>query len=251
MNYKLGKLAAHHDVRTLMLADYLDRASLPAVPRAHRWSDRIGPDAWGMMLNDHIGDCACADPGHQIMAWTSYTRPTPTIPADADILAAYSAVSGFDPRTGANDVGCVMLDVMKYWRNVGIAGHKIDAFAGVPPHAPQQIMTAIFLFGGVSIGVGLPLSARDQLDAGQAWTPVRGPRGAEGSWGGHAIVCLDYDPAGITCVTWGRLQKMSWDFVRAYCDEVYAAIALRDWAPNGVAPSGLNRDALMADLKRL
>ena len=92
-----------------------------------------------MMHNDTIGDCTCAAAGHLVMEWTANVGAE-TTPADADILAAYSAITGYDPKTGANDNGAVETDVLNYWRKTGIAGHKIMAYAALEPgnHQPRH-----------------------------------------------------------------------------------------------------------------
>jgi len=61
---KLGKKPARHDPRTLQMANYL---ALPAFPASRDWTNKAKP-AWGMMLNDQLGDCTCAAIGHIIQA---------------------------------------------------------------------------------------------------------------------------------------------------------------------------------------
>src|SRR4051812_17423635 len=94
----LGKLPPRYDARTLRLEHYLDLSALPPPPLECDWTAKVGAK-WGMMLNDRIGDCAIAAPGHMMMAWTA-NAGRPFVPTDAQVLAAYSAVSGYDPKTG-------------------------------------------------------------------------------------------------------------------------------------------------------
>ncbi len=95
----LGKQRARHDPRTLQLADYLDTTALPPAPKSCDWGAKIPEDGWGMMLNDEIGDCTCAAAAHLIQDWTSNDGTLVTL-KDADVLKAYEAVSGYDPKTG-------------------------------------------------------------------------------------------------------------------------------------------------------
>jgi hypothetical protein len=79
--------------------------------------------------------------------------------------------------------------------------------------------------------------------------------GAPGSWGGHAVFVVAYDGRGLTCISWGKLQRMSWNFWVAYCDESYGLLS-KDWiersgAKSGLAPSGLDVAALAADMNAL
>ena len=65
-----------------------------------------------MMENDQIGDCTCAAAGHLIMEWTANAGKKMVMPTDKQIVAAYSAVTGYNPETGANDNGAVEIDVL-------------------------------------------------------------------------------------------------------------------------------------------
>ena len=101
-------------------------------------------------------------------------------------------------------------------------------------------------FGGLYAGVALPVSAQRQT--GWTWDVTSATPKDFGSWGGHAIPIVAYDSAGLTCVTWGTLQKMTWAFWDAYVDEAYACLT-PDWiAADGKAPSGFDLASLQADL---
>jgi hypothetical protein len=244
---KLGRLPPRHDPRTLMLASYVS-PELPPAPASCAWSGKV--NGWPMMANDRLGDCAIAAPGHQIEAWTANVGMQFT-PSDQEIVAAYSAVSGYDPATGANDAGCVELDVLNYWRTTGIAGHKIGAFVAIEPGNHTQVREAAWLFGGVYVGLSLPLAAQRQ----QVWSAPFNPLVAQffpayqpGSWGGHAVYIVDYDARGLTCITWGAPKRMTWAFLDTYCEEAWGILS-SDWFDTaGKAPNGFDLSALQADL---
>lgn len=201
-----------------------------------------------MMLNDRIGDCSCAGAGHAIQQWTTYAGD-PLVPTDEQVEAAYSAISGYAPEDPSTDTGCVLLDVLKYWRKTGVAARRIDAFASLEPRNHHDVMDAIYLFGNAYLGVALPISAQEQT----VWTvPAGGATGdgAPGSWGGHCIIVVEYDPRGLTCVTWGATKRMSWSFFDAYCDEAYAVMS-HDWLKGGYNPEHFDAAALQADLAAL
>ncbi len=247
---KLGKRPARIDRRTLRLEQYLNPAQLPPLPDECSWADKIPAGGWPMMANDQLGDCTCAAAGHMIEAWTANTGQ-PFTPADADIVAAYSAVSGYNPQTGANDDGAVELDVLNYWRQHGIAGHPIAAYVAIDPRNVDHVRAAIYLFGGIYIGLSLPLSAQNQ----RVWSvPFFGAwgHGSPGSWGGHAVPNLAYDANGMTCVTWGALMRMTWAFFHTYCDEAYAVLSA-DWINQqaGKSPAGFDLATLEADLNEV
>lgn len=258
MIFKLGKKAPKFDPRTLQFAKYVKRAALPPLPVHQRWGQQITD--WRMMKNDSVGDCAIAAPGHMVMQTSSDALGSPQIIPDDQIIAAYTAVTaeennghGYDPATGANDNGCNMLDVLNYWYKTGIGGHKCSAFTQLETGNVQHAQESIHLFGSSYIGVALPLTAQKQIQDGVGWSvPSTGPTGdgAPGSWGGHAIPIVGWDKDGFTCVTWGQLQHLSYNFFKVYCDEAYGVI-LPEWLKANVAPNGFDLQALTSDLSEL
>lgn len=240
-HYKLGKLAPKRDPRTFQAARYL--GAVPKPPAAADWASTL--PLIPMYANDKLGDCTCASAGHKIAAWTFYTTRSETVLDDADIIKAYCDVSGYngDPST---DNGAAMLDVLKYWRKVGIGGHKIGAFVQIDPKNKLEVMQAIWLFGGVYTGVSLPTSAQKEL--GKVWQSHWYAR--PGTWGGHAIGVNKYNADGLTCFTWGSLQRMTWGFWNKYVDECYAVLSA-DFLKGNVAPNGFDVATLQKDLAAL
>lgn len=244
---KLGKLAPKHDARTLQLANYLQPSVLPKIPASQDWSGKV--PQWLMLANDNLGCCTISAAGHLIMDWTS-NASTEIVPTDSDVIKAYSAVSGYDPTTGEGDNGAVELDVLNYWRRHGIASHKIYAYAALQPRNHSHIKAAVYLFGGVYIGLALPLSARNQ----DIWDIPAGGfagNGRPNSWGGHSVNVTSYSEEYITVVTWGSLKKMTWAFWQHYCDESYAILSKDFIDSKGVAPNAVNWSALQSDLSSL
>jgi hypothetical protein len=241
----LGKHAARHDPRTLLLANYIQPDRLPAVPASADWTKRVAQ--WGMMQNNTVGDCTCAAAGHMIECWTANVK-SEIIPTDASIISAYATITGYDPQTGANDNGAAEIDVLNYWRQKGIGGRQIKAFVALEPKNDDQMREGIYLFGGVYVGVQLPNSAKNQ----SIWAvPPGGPvgTGAPGSWGGHAVPVVGYDARGLLVVTWGQITQMTWTFWETYGDEAYAILS-DDWFA-GNAPNGFDETALQADLQSI
>lgn len=245
---KLGKHPARHDPRTLLLASYVTPA-LPAPPASFDLTAKV--QTWGMMQNDQLGDCTCAAAGHLIMEWTANAKGKTVTPTDQQIVAAYSAITGYNPGTGANDNGAAEIDVLNYWRQSGIANHKIGAYMALEPANHTHIMDSVYIFGGCYIGLLLPTSAQEQVRNHQPWSvPPGGPAGdgKPGSWGGHAVPVVAYDARGVTVVTWGALQMMTWTFWEAYCEEAYAILSTDYLTGKKVTPQGFNLQQLQADL---
>jgi hypothetical protein len=248
---KLGKQVARHDPRTLLLAAYLTPA-LPAPPATFDVTGKV--TNWGMMENDQIGDCTCAAAGHLIMEWTANAGKKMVTPTDKQIVAAYSAITGYNPTTGANDNGAVEVDVLNYWRQTGIAGHKIGAYVALEPTNHTHVMDSVYIFEGCYIGLQLPISAQAQVQNHQPWSVPPGGTtgdGKPGSWGGHAVPVVAYDSRGVTVVTWGVLQQMTWSFWAAYCEEAYAILSNDMLTGKKKSPQGFSLQQLQADLADL
>lgn len=243
---KLGKHPRRDDPRTLSFRTYRDRA-VPAPPASRSWDH--GQRQWGAMQNDRIGDCTCAAIGHALQI-TSVNTATEITVSDAAIVAAYSAVSGYDPRTGANDVGANMLDVQKYWQQTGVAGHKAVAFAACSTANLDDVKACINLFGFCNIGFQVPAHCIPDFEQGKTWDV----QSANSSIiGGHDVILVDYDDATslFTCITWGGNQKLTYAFFHAYVDEAYGVV-LPEWiAANGEAPSGFDLPQLLTDVQEL
>jgi hypothetical protein len=238
---KLGRAPKRVDKRTFKLTDYVP--VFPPIPPAKNWGD--GVSNWGMMKNDMVGDCAFAGMGHIIMLDTAANGNLFT-PSDDDVIGAYSAVTGYVAGDESTDKGTVLLDALNYWRQTGMAGHKILAYASISPTDIVMMKTAIYLFGGIYVGVDLPITAQSQA----VWT-VNGDgtgNSRPGSWGGHCISLGAYDQQFFGCVTWGRNKYMTQPWWTLYGEEAYAVIT-EDWVPPaGAAPNSFNMDQLKTDL---
>lgn len=242
MNYKLGKAPARRDNRTLRLAAYT--AGLVPAPAICDLTSKMSN--LGMMLNDSLGDCTCATVGHIIQQWTAANGDQIIVP-DTAILSLYEIVGGYKPGDVSTDNGAVIMDVLNYWKKNTIASNALSAYAYANSKRIQEVKDSIYYFGAAYAGVQLPLSVQDLAE----WVvPTEGLTGdgIPGSWGGHAIPLVAYDEATVTCITWGSLLKMTWDFFVNYADEVYALLS-PDWiATGGKSPEGFDTVALNGDL---
>lgn len=183
---------------------------------------------------------------HLVQAWTSMNGSEYEIPED-DVVEAYKKVSGYDGVSPATDVGCVMLDAMRFWRSSGVGGHKILAYVKIDPKNRLETEVAINLFGGIAVGVEMPMASKTQgiwdIAPPNKWDETYRP----GSWGGHAMACVGYSRTVVTLVSWGRPRVATHEWLAAYADEAYACIS-EDWvtrtklAPNGFDIATLERN---------
>jgi hypothetical protein len=241
---KLGRKAIKTDSRTLALARYLTPA-LPPPPRKADWTK--GVQSWGMMLNHALGDCTIAGVAHAIQVWTSNTGSMVTV-SDATIKRYYEKWDGYVPGKPRTDTGGIELDVLNDWQKSNFAGNVLIAFADPKRENLIEVRQSIALFGGVYIGLSLPLTAQTQ----DVWdvVPRGGAKAKPGSWGGHCVFVPKYDEKGFTCITWGQLKTMTVAFWKKYCDEAHTLLG-QDWLKAKRAPNGFDQVQLLADLKAI
>ena len=243
-NMKLGRKAIKTDSRTLALGNYLTSA-LPPPPPAADWTK--GNTSWGMMLNDNLGDCTIAGAAHAVQVWTANVGEIVTLPDDT-VQSYYQQWDGYVPGETNTDNGGVELDVLNDWQKNGFAGHMLSAFADPKAANLDEIRQSILLFGGVYIGLALPLTAQTQ----DVWDVVRlgGAKAKPGSWGGHCVFVPKYDEKTFTCITWGELKTMTVAFWNKYCDEAHTLFGL-NWMTDKGSPGGFDQAQLQTDLKSI
>lgn len=239
----LGKLPARVDPRVPSILKFMAEPVAP-VPVSVDWSHGI--TAWGMLGNDTRGDCTAAATGHFLQAVTAadYTEAVVT---DAEVIAFYSATTGYNPADPSTDQGGVEADVLQYLLKNGFDGHHIVGYGIVDPKNPLAVKRVVADLGGAYIGVALPISAQTQNVWGEGG---QGGDGAAGSWGGHAVAVMGYDATHVSFVSWGNLMKMTWAFWLTYVDEAYGLL----WASfikAGKAPNGYDIAALTAEVAAL
>lgn len=242
---RLGRKAIKTDSRTLALGDYL-RPGVPPPPPAADWTKGITD--WGMMLNDKLSDCTIAGAAHAVQVWTVNTTGKIVTVPDRTLKSYYEKWDGYVPGKPETDSGGVELDVLNDWQKKGFAKHKLLAFADPRYTDLVEMRQSIALFGGVYIGLALPLSAQKQ----EVWdvVPNGGAKAKRGSWGGHCVFVPKYDKKGFTCITWGGLKTMTVAFWKKYCDEAHTLLG-QNWFTAKGSPSGFAHDQLMADLKAI
>ena len=192
-------------------------------------------------------NCVEAQEGHFLMQRTA-NAGTIVIPTAEEVLALYTAETGFTPSNPNSDQGTSMASDALYMCSTGLLGHKADATGWVNPANLANLQWCIQLFGGIGLGVNLPQSALDQFNANQAWAVVADDGGIVG---GHDIFASKYDGSFVYCITWAELVAVTPEWILKYADEAHGLVFL-DWIEaTGVAPSGLNLVQLVADLQQL
>jgi hypothetical protein len=223
--FKLGKAPAKKDERNLKFATLL-RAAPPTLPSAYDFDSSHPGIPTPLFGNDTNGDCVIAGRAHQTLRFEDIEQGSVLMITDKEVLKEYFK------ETGGADTGLVVLDSLKEWRQrgwkVAKRTYKIQAFSEIAFTNHEEVRQAIYADVGVGLGLQLPNSAKAQIQTGQPWEVTSGPDSAPGSWGGHYVYVPGYTPSGPVCVTWGRKQQMTWEWLDKYCDEAYAIFDAKD-----------------------
>ncbi len=249
---KLGLQLGTHTSR-LRLADYIAPAP-PAVPAA---VERSHPEfAWGMLANDRLGDCVIAMMMHSIEAFHLDAGTPPPAFADADAVAAYEAISGYNPANPSSDQGTNEGQAIAYWQQSGLrcqadgSLHKIATTVAVDPRNVAERRRAIWEFVTIQYGFALPLTAQGQTHWSVTDATLQGDA-APGSWGGHGVPGVSYSREGETVISWGADLALDEAFAVAYLQEAHVVVTTEMLDRTGVSPAGIDRDRLVGDIAAL
>lgn len=232
----LGRIASLPDPRTLRLANYFNPTLAP-FPAERLWH-AVVPD-WGMMGNNQYGNCVIVTTAHMLLNWRANSvkdlnRITDT--AVIDLSREMGALNGYQ-----------IIDRLKWWRNKRMFGDRLWAFAKCTTTDADMVKAVTNEFGGIDIGLQLPLA----WQTATLWDTGTGPAYEPASWGLHSVPIVGYDATAAFCVTWGRVQPITFRALATYCDEAYALLDPSWILQDGIAPCGLDLPALHADLCEL
>jgi hypothetical protein len=246
---KLGRLPKRNDTRTLKLTRYFKAKAVPSFPSTCRYGKSIKD--WLMLGNDSAGNCTLASALHMIMLWRK-EHEIDFLPSASDALSLYSQFAGYDPaKPDETDQGAVELDILKAWRNTGIAGKQIAAFVDIDISNLDHMKAAIWLFGAIYVGVTLTQTAMDEASVDKDWSVTRPWKCKSKIVGGHAVPLIGYEQDRLISVTWGKEKGMTVPWWQEYGDEAWAVIST-DWADKNLhAPNGFDLEALLEDLKTI
>lgn len=233
-----GKLGARPAVfpAGLRTLDAYAPGGLPAPPVSVEVPDF---PSWDVLGNDEFGNCGVAGIEHlfemdSVSAGGSESFPT-----------AEQCVSYYLHYTGGQDTGVVLSQFLAYVRQHGYYGHKVSAFAPVQVHDVNTLKTAVFLYDSAYTGITVSQGMMDAFQAGKPWDSkaVAGP-----PVGGHCVPVAGYSDEGLTVITWGSPQLITWPAWHSISTEAWAVICGELADGDG---HGINLAALQADLSKL
>ena len=179
-----------------------------------------------------------------IEAWTAAAHGDAVEVTESSVLHAFDRVKIVDPQTG--EEGAVELDVLRTGARTASAGTGSARSRACSLLDHDLVRTAAWLFGGLYIGLELPISA--QWQETWDWNGLALGRRSPGLVGrSRRSTSSATTRLGLTVVTWGRLKEMTWSFWDRYCDEAYCILS-HDFLDGDQAPNGFDLEALKADL---
>jgi hypothetical protein len=194
-------------------------------PAAVDYYSKVPTASWGMDGNDQVGDCTCAEVDHAVKAMQVAGGNPEVTSTTAEVMAAYSAITGYDAADPSTDRGAEMQDVRNYWRKTGFTlGGQVDKillFAEIDAKNTKLVEYCLDRFGEVGLGIQCPQSAQQQCSDKQPWTVVRNSPVE----GGHAIALVGYDDDYYYVVTWGTVQPMTPGFYAKYVEEAWISVS--------------------------
>lgn len=214
---KLGKQPAKKDKRNFLLSDIIKidrRYKLPEqydIDKDYLKKNIPNP----MYANDRYGCCVITEQAHHTRRFECVEQKKVINFTDNDIIREYLR------QSGGVDSGLYLLDSLNEWRQHGLKSYTIKAFAQLQLRDNELVKQAIFNKLGLKIGLLLPITAQKEFENGQVWSKTSGKIN---SWGGHCVYLYGYNSKGPFCVTWGKVQGMTWAFYNKYCDEAYTVI---------------------------
>lgn len=245
---KLGLLPPVEDKRDLLFARYRIPSKLPTPPAQFGRETLV--QKWGILGNEKFGCCVFSGAAHEVMLWNAECDTVVPF-RDKDVLADYSALTGFNPRRPASDQGTDMRQAMMYRLKTGVVDadgkrHKLGGFVALEPGNLTQLWQATYIFGAVALGFKLTQTAMDQFEAGKPWDVGKKSRVV----GGHYVPAVARRGGNGLVVSWGRLQAFTPAFYQTYCDQAFAMLS-EERLSQGKTHEGFDLEALRADLKAL
>lgn len=253
---KFGRKPAVRTLKSLRsalaLARHLDPLGKPPAASGD-WTKAVdqqaGPEGWRMFKNDAVGDCVYADTAHTLMLRTANAGKI-VIPTDDDVIAAYSAGTGYNPADPSTDQGADENKACADLVSVGFLGHHAESTASVDPGNLDHVRWCVQLFGHCRLGIYVTQRMMEQFDRGEPWGTGGRDRGPV--LGGHDVPLVTYDRM-FHAVTWGKMHPIHPDFFGRYgfCEEAHAELFF-DWIKEaGTAPNNISLADLVADLKHV
>jgi hypothetical protein len=208
-----------------------------------------GKTTFGMNGNDQYGCCGEAGIDHGFEQTNAIAGRVASF-STANTLSDYGSITGFNSNDPNSDQGTDMKDAYSYAIKTGMIDangkrHKLGAYL-LLNNTQKQLEEIIYIYDRAGIGFKFPDYAMTDFNAGKDWDYKPGQKYTQD--GEHYVEGIYYDETGVTVVTWGKEQKMTWAFFLKFIDQSYLLVDPELLNGSGVTPNGLNLDQLNSNL---
>ena len=234
----------------LKLSHYL-RTSLPPAPDTVDYTAKAMAVLSDVMGNDQFGDCIFSGANH--IAGVETGNAGNLFHATLEqVLADYSAVTGFVESDPSTDNGGDLQAALNYYTQHGFAdGTRLLGWLAVDPTNNGEVMSAMYLFENLYFGIGLPDAWVTPFPSGDGF--LWDVAGAADHSNGHCFMGAGFDSVGVKIDSWGMLGTLTWAAIAKYGadtsgGELYVMLTPDQLAkgatkaPNGVAWADLIGD---------
>lgn len=208
-----------------------------------------------ILCNDRLGDCTAAGAFHLQGVFLAGAGMPVSGWTDEQVIAFYSATTGYNPADPSTDQGGDEETVLGYWQSNGLladGSHKLAGRLAIDANDPQEVLSALWLFENLYFGVELPDAWVNPFPAGDGFTwDVAGDADPEN---GHCFIAAGYpNQQGVTIDTWGMLGTLSMPALQKYCSpnvggQLFTLITQESLnRATQKAPNGMNWAQLVAD----
>jgi hypothetical protein len=258
---KLGALLGRPRGPRFKFARYA-RARLDAPPALCDYSNPNTSTAAALQDiygNDTLGDCFIAMLYHWLAVWTGNTTGTALHVTLDQIVATYSAITGYQPGNPSTDMGTDPEVGFNYVIQNGLppSTDKPLAVLSLDATNKTELMQAIDLFEGCSFCIGLPDAIVKNMPSGDGfvWDVSLG---AANMANGHAFLgdgygMSGYNADGVQIDTWGLKGLLTWSAIAAWGTSSAGGRVDVLLSPSmilkasGKSPTGMDWTSLVAD----
>lgn len=201
---------------------------------------------WQMLGNDQYGDCVA-------VGWANMRRfltaelTKEHYPSMADVIKIYKTQNpGFPSQDDGMDISVLLSYLIK---NGGSDGVKPLAFAKVDFTNLEEVKAAMYIFGGLLLGVNVQSQNINDFDSGKPWQY----RASDYVEGGHCVLAGGYlgkSADDVQFITWAEETGFTDKFWNNLTEEAWVVV----WPENiGTKQfvDGIDLAALAADFKAL
>ena len=246
---KFGRVIPRVTPQHFRLSNYL-KAGLPAAPTSSDFTPKGGSVLRDVLGNDQYGCCVLSGGGHLVGTETGNAGALFPV-TTAEVLAQYTAITGFNPNDPSTDQGTNISDALTYWKTKGtVNGTKILGSLSVDPTNKAEVQAAMWLFENLIFGVALPdayVTPFPNAD-GFVWDV-----GTPNPNNGHCFLGVGHTTAGIMIDTWGLFGTFTYAAIAALCSskdggELYVVLTPDQIAKAATkAPNGVDWSSIIAD----